>query len=170
MSDPRLNSVHLKAERKEDFRSARDALLGARGDQTLAIDAAKSDHALTAPTAIVPSGAKVSAEVRYVLVDKDLIHPLKIGINTVGRMPDNDVIVADPYVSRRHVAILVHAQNGCELHDVASRNGTLLNGKPLNGPTPLKSGDCIQLSDHQLVFLCQDGKPLLPGADVTQKE
>lgn len=159
MSDPRLNSLHLKPERKEDFRAARDVVLQARGEKTLKID---SDSALQArkdpPTAIVPSNTQLPPQVRFVLVDHDLIHPLKVGINTVGRMPDNDVVVADPYVSRRHVAILVHANNTCELYDVASRNGTLLNGQPIDGPTALKSGDCIQLSDHQLVFLCQEKK------------
>jgi pSer/pThr/pTyr-binding forkhead associated (FHA) protein len=170
MSDPRLNSIHLKAARKEDFRAARDALLNSCGDQTLALDAYKEAPPKETPTAIVAGAVKVPVELRYVLVDHDLIHPLKVGINTVGRMPDNDVVVADPYVSRRHVAILVHAQDGCELHDIASRNGTLLNGKPLAGPTPLHSGDCIQLSDHQLVFLCQDEKGNDPGADRTQHE
>jgi len=170
MSDPRLNSIHLKATRKEEFRAARDALLGSRGDQTLALDGSKHGFLNDPPTAIVPNGVKIPVDVRYVLVDQELIHPLKVGINTVGRMPDNDVVVADPYVSRRHVAILVHAKDGCELHDIASRNGTLINGKPLSGPTPLKSGDCIQLSDHQLVFLCQDGKAVPSGNDKTQKD
>ena len=39
---------------------------------------------------------------------KEYIYPLKVGINTVGRSPDNDVVVQDCYISRRHCAILVH--------------------------------------------------------------
>ena len=33
--DPRLNSVHLEAPRRQDYRRAREALLHARGCQTL---------------------------------------------------------------------------------------------------------------------------------------
>jgi pSer/pThr/pTyr-binding forkhead associated (FHA) protein len=66
------------------------------------------------------------------------------------------VVLADPYVSRRHVAIVVHAHGGCELHDVASKNGTLINGHGISGPTRLNSGDHIRLSDHLLIFLCHD--------------
>ena len=38
---------------------------------------------------------------------------------------------------------LVHAANFCEVHDVASRNGTLVNGRKIAGPTRLRSGDEI---------------------------
>ena len=36
MVDPRLNSVHLEAPRRQEFRRAREVLLNARGWQTLA--------------------------------------------------------------------------------------------------------------------------------------
>jgi pSer/pThr/pTyr-binding forkhead associated (FHA) protein len=73
-------------------------------------------------------------------------------LNTVGRLPDNDVVLRDPYVSRRHCAILVHAHDCCELHDIASKNGTLLNGEPLRGPTRLKPGDRILLCERLLIL------------------
>ena len=59
----------------------------------------------------------------------------KVGLNTVGRMPDNDVVVQDAYVSRRHCAIVVHTGDRCEVHDIASKNGTYLNGHKISGPT-----------------------------------
>jgi pSer/pThr/pTyr-binding forkhead associated (FHA) protein len=71
----------------------------------------------------------------------------------VGRAPDNDVVISDAYVSRRQCAILVHAGDGCELHDVASKNGTFLNGQKLDGPTLLHDGDEIRMCDRQLVFV-----------------
>jgi pSer/pThr/pTyr-binding forkhead associated (FHA) protein len=87
-------------------------------------------------------------------MDRESVYPLKIGLNTVGRLSDNDVVLEDPYVSRRHCAVVIHAANGtCELHDVASKNGTYLNGNRLSGPTPLVSGDEIRLCDRQLVFI-----------------
>lgn len=171
MSDPRLNSVHLPAPRRDQFRQVRSALVGSTGEETMA-GSVPSRLARVAPdqTSFQPNGREAPPAARYALVDNDHVYPLKVGINTVGRMPDNDVVVPDPYVSRRHVAIVVHAHGGCELHDIASKNGTLINGNGLNGPTRLHTGDHIRLSDHLLVFLCNGDEPLLPEVDHTQME
>jgi pSer/pThr/pTyr-binding forkhead associated (FHA) protein len=93
------------------------------------------------------------------LLDKEYIYPLKVGINTVGRSPDNDVVVQDAYISRRHCAILVHAGDGCELHDTASKNGTFVNGKKIAGPTRLASGDEIRICEQRLVFVARSHPP-----------
>jgi hypothetical protein len=161
MADPRFNSVHLDGLRREDFRLAREALLNARGSETLLAErhagfaAGADDH----NTAIEKAGNLAPAGAKFVLMDKDYIYPLKIGLNTVGRMPDNDVVVHDPYVSRRHCAILVHAGDGCEVHDFASKNGTLVNGQKISGPTRLNSGDEIQMCNQRLVFVSKQDSP-----------
>jgi hypothetical protein len=155
MVDPRLNSVHLDPSRREDFRRAREEMLNARGYQTLAGEGA-------APPAPQNDDLRTFNEVegtdgllspRYSLRDRDGVYPLKIGLNTIGRAPENDVVVKDAYISRRHCAILVHAGDGCELFDTASKNGTYVNGRKLCGPTRLKAGDEIRICDRQLVFL-----------------
>jgi hypothetical protein len=151
MVDPRLNSIHLDAPRRQQFRQARDQLLQARGPQTLAGErdrvAAPVGDTLVEPARKIPTGAN------FWLQDRDLIYPLKVGLNTLGRSPDNDIVVDDAYVSRRHCAILVHAGDVCELHDVASKNGTTVNGQRLNGPRQLVSGDEIRVCDRQFTFL-----------------
>ena len=43
MLDARLNSVHLEAPRRQEFRAARDRLLNARGDHTLAAEARSAE-------------------------------------------------------------------------------------------------------------------------------
>jgi pSer/pThr/pTyr-binding forkhead associated (FHA) protein len=80
-------------------------------------------------------------------------------------MPDNDVVMADGSVSRRHCAIVLHASRGCEIHDTASKNGTYLNGKRILGPTRLVAGDEIRMSDHTIVFQSDHAIPdqLSPG-------
>src|SRR5207253_6481325 len=110
MADARLNSIHLEAPRRQEFRAAREQVLSARGGETVAAErhgqlSAVSEH----NTAIqnLPENAE-AAPARYVLMDCDYIYPLKVGLNTVGRMPDNDVVVQDAYVSRRHCAVVVH--------------------------------------------------------------
>jgi hypothetical protein len=158
MSDPRLNSVHLEAPRRQEYRRAREALLNARGWQTLAGESQQdSDHRPGEPHTLIPHGEQAAhTEFRFWLQDRDYIYPLKIGLNTVGRAQDNDVVIEDSYVSRRHCAILVHASNYCELHDTASKNGTYLNGRRLAGPTRLNPGDEIRLCDRQLLFLSKE--------------
>ncbi|HKB39031.1 MAG TPA: FHA domain-containing protein [Gemmataceae bacterium] len=160
MVDPRLNSVHLEAPRRQEFRRAREVLLGARGWQTVMAErdpAAQADasHTLVQEPPDVASPAGLS----YWLVDGDCVHPLKVGLNTIGRSPDNDVVLQDAYVSRRHCAVLVHANHVCELHDIASKNGTFLNGRKIGQPTRLHSGDEIRMCDRQLVFLTKSSEP-----------
>ncbi|HET6346604.1 MAG TPA: FHA domain-containing protein [Myxococcota bacterium] len=61
----------------------------------------------------------------------------------IGRLPDNDLVLTDPSVSRLHCEI---AQTGRSLvlRDAGSVNGTLLNDMPAHGVL-LRPGDRIQL-------------------------
>jgi hypothetical protein len=166
MPDQRLNSVHLQPPRRESFRAAREALLGSQGTQTLA-GSLQAGFA-PSPTAVHNLAASAPSGAQYALVDRDYTYPLKPGMNTVGRLPDNDVVIPDPYISRRHCAIVVHSNSACELHDIASKNGTLVNGRPLNGPTPLKSGDEILMCERLLVFVAKDDAAFRSSIQVTR--
>jgi pSer/pThr/pTyr-binding forkhead associated (FHA) protein len=164
MADPRLNSIHLDGTRRQDFRRAREALLAARGWQTLAAE--NQAAILDRPDTIdQENGLPPPADptnVHYWLRDRDSVYPLKVGLNTIGRAPDNDVVLQDCYVSRRHCAVLVHASRGCEVHDTASKNGTYLNGRRIGGPSRLSAGDEIRMCDRQLVFFSRDETPARP--------
>ena len=88
------------------------------------------------------------------LADDEYIYPLKVGLNTMGRSSDNDVIVPDCYISRRHCAILVHSGTGCELHDTASKNGTFLEGSSDRITLrPLANGDVIHTGGLIFAFV-----------------
>jgi hypothetical protein len=171
MNDPRLNSVHLDFPRREDFRRARDVLLEGRGSHTVALErrpgllGGGDSH-----TMIEDVRERPPASAEYWLMDREGIYPLKVGVNTIGRLPDNDVVIQGPYVSRRHCAILVHAGDGCELYDIASKNGTYINGLKLSGPTHLASGDEIRMCDRQFVFMSKKGKPDGPEHESTRAE
>lgn len=71
---------------------------------------------------------------------------------SIGRAEDNDVILKDDKVSRRHA--LIHRQDNRSywIIDLGSGNGTYLNGKRLTSPTPLKNEDRIQIARQSLVF------------------
>jgi hypothetical protein len=133
------------------FRAARQVIQAACGDQTLAGDLRMlADHERDdAPTLAAPSGGGASSKgagrFAFYIKDGSNVYPLHFGLNSVGRLPDNDVVIRDECVSRRHCAVVVH-------HDVASKNGTLLNGRKIPGPTKLQSGDQITLCGRKLSF------------------
>jgi pSer/pThr/pTyr-binding forkhead associated (FHA) protein len=157
MSDPRLHSMHLEGQpRRDTFRAAREALQAACGSQTIAGDMRLlDDENLNASTLAAPPGGVPSSPAgrfTFYLKDGSNVYPLHVGMNSIGRLPDNDVVVRDECVSRRHCAIVIHSDLRCELHDVASKNGTLLNGKKIPAPTKLQSGDQITLCNRRLTF------------------
>jgi hypothetical protein len=165
MMDPRLDSVHLEAPRRQDFRRAREVLLDARGYQTLQAEIGDDDSDSSSSNTLIQKSvlSHPSKRLHCWLADDQYVYPLRVGLNTVGRSADNDIVVPDCFISRRHCAILVHLQNGYELHDTASKNGTFLNGDKLAHPTPLKPGDVIRICGRQFVFVTKDEKP----SDVT---
>ncbi|HEY1186722.1 MAG TPA: FHA domain-containing protein [Gemmata sp.] len=116
----------------------------------------RGDADLVVPTVAAPLGSLTSypllGQFTLFLKDGSNVYPLRIGMNSVGRLPDNDVVIRDECVSRRHCAIVVHSDLRCELHDVASKNGTLLNGRKIPQPTRLQSGDHITLCNRRLTF------------------
>jgi hypothetical protein len=170
MTDPRLNSVHLDFPRRDDFRRAREMLLGGRGMQTLAGEKQISPSAEGSHTMVQEALERAPTSADHWLMDQEAIYPLKIGVNTVGRLPDNDIVIRGPYVSRRHCAILVHAGEKCELYDIASKNGTFINGAKLGGPTSLHSGDKIQMCDRHFVFMSRTIARAEPDHDGTLTE
>jgi hypothetical protein len=62
----------------------------------------------------------------------------------LGRRDDNDVVIDDPQVSRRH-ASLSWEENTFVLRDLGSANGTFLNAARITEPHALREGDAISL-------------------------
>jgi hypothetical protein len=155
MTDPRLNSLHLGPARRQDYRRARAALLHARGRQTIRAECRQGAGGGSATD--VGHGCYSPVRLDCWLMDAEFIYPLEVGVNTLGRSGDNDVVVEGSHVSRRHCAILVHAHQVYELHDTASRNGTYLNGRRLTRPAALAPGDEIRVGQRQFVFLVEPG-------------
>ena len=69
----------------------------------------------------------------------------------IGRSSDNDIILNDGRVSRRHARIV--AEGGRYLlTDLNSGNGTFVNDAPITGPTELHPGDRIGIGETVLTF------------------
>ena len=81
---------------------------------------------------------------------------------TIGRQSDNDLVLFESRISRRHARIVKGAQ-AYLLEDAGSRHGTFVNGTQVTS-CQLKSGDQIGLGiadTYALTFLMQDAE--LPG-------
>lgn len=154
MTDPRLHSVHLPELRREQFRSARNGMIAACGEQTLCGTPGEFRRD-SSPTLIGRDAASPSASLDCWLADGEFVYPLRIGLNTVGRSSQNDIVLADAYASRRQCAIVIHHDARYELHDAASKNGTFLNGQKLREPRRLHSGDRITVNDRHFVFMAR---------------
>jgi hypothetical protein len=71
----------------------------------------------------------------------------------IGRIKENDMIMKDMAISKRHAIIDIH-KGSFLLKDCGSTNGTRLNGQTVNAnPVELNDKDIIQLGNHRFTFL-----------------
>ncbi len=75
-----------------------------------------------------------------------LRYPLELEQVTIGRSAGNDLVLADPEISRRHVRVIKRA-DGFAVEDMGSTNGTFVNGQRISHLTLLQDGDTIDLGD-----------------------
>ena len=86
---------------------------------------------------------------------------------TVGRDPEADVCIDDEAVSWHHLEI--ESRGGVLMAtDLDSRNGTALNGEPLDRPRRLRDGDVLTVAEHRLEI--SDPVPGRAGATVATSE
>lgn len=71
--------------------------------------------------------------------------------------------LGDRNVSRRHARFLL--QGGAVfVEDLASLNGTRVNGERLTGKRRLRDGDLVQIGDYDLAVLAEAEAAAVPGA------
>jgi diguanylate cyclase (GGDEF)-like protein len=108
---------------------------GARQDET-------TQSPTVAPTSATPRHGAVRNRPRLIVVagpNVGAMHRVTDG-TVVGREGAAAVQIDSPEVSRRHARIYV-AEAGFFVEDLGSRNGTFLNGQPVERPMPLTDGD-----------------------------
>ncbi len=71
---------------------------------------------------------------------------------TIGRGPENDIQVANEFMSRVHARILSD-KNGASIEDLNSRNGLIVNSKKIKCPQQLCNGDLVSLGKMQFKFI-----------------
>ena len=96
-----------------------------------------------------PAEQQPAAACRIILGDREVGLPR--GAHILGRSADAAVFVDDVGVSRHHARITV-GDEGAILEDLGSKNGTMLNGRAIEGPTLLADGAAIVLGATALKF------------------
>jgi pSer/pThr/pTyr-binding forkhead associated (FHA) protein len=72
---------------------------------------------------------------------------LPVQAGTIGR-DGCDINLADPEVSRRHAVIRADdAGAPAAIEDLGSRNGTWVNDRRVDAPTPLRAGDVVKIGN-----------------------
>lgn len=90
---------------------------------------------------------------------------------TIGRRPDNPIVVADSFASGRHAMVGWDGRHYF-IEDLKSSNGTLLNGQRVTRAT-LKFGDIIRVGTQELLFeddMPEFGTLVLSGPLLAQPE
>lgn len=66
----------------------------------------------------------------------------------VGRSNENNVVISNPYVGRRHCKLIYNDDGSFAIEDLQSRNGTYVNGRKIRGTVKLKAGDVVKLANE----------------------
>jgi pSer/pThr/pTyr-binding forkhead associated (FHA) protein len=64
--------------------------------------------------------------------------------HVVGRSPDADIQIDDPYASEFHARVGLQDER-VVVHDLGSTNGTYVNGRRVTNPTSVSRGDTVQI-------------------------
>ena len=78
---------------------------------------------------------------------------------TLGRRQDNDVVLSETTVSRRH-ALIMEGPGGFVLRDLSTTNGTYVNlDRVGDGELALADGDRIRLADSEVILIFHEKGP-----------
>jgi DNA-binding SARP family transcriptional activator len=131
---PALRDIEQKVLRQE-----------ALGPSRPATASSSSNQRTVAETAVVLSDARVR------LPSGETLPVPSRGLR-LGRMEDNDLVIAGERVSRYH-AVVAETANGFAVTDLRSTNGTLVNDERVVDSHLLRDGDRIRVGGTEIVFL-----------------
>jgi pSer/pThr/pTyr-binding forkhead associated (FHA) protein len=76
------------------------------------------------------------------------VFPLE-ALNRIGRDVNNGIVVDDAFASAEH-ALLTYRGRTWYVEDLASTNGTWINGRQVEGSAPIRYGDELQVGQVRL--------------------
>lgn len=90
-------------------------------------------------------------------------------VTTIGRAPTNRIVLRDDICSRNHCEIF-RVDDEWVVRDLKSRNGTLLDRKPVSGDTALAEGDSIRIGGCELLFTYDVSRPVEAISDPIDRD
>jgi DNA-binding winged helix-turn-helix (wHTH) protein len=90
-------------------------------------------------------------EAPHLLVYGRIEFPLLPGENVVGRDVNASVRIASTVLSRRHAAITIDAA-GATVRDLNSKNGTRVDGRPVDAPMQLHDGAVVSFGTIEVIY------------------
>ena len=75
-----------------------------------------------------------------------------LGSIHIGRSADNDIVLDNAQVSRRHAILQAQGEGEHWVVDLGSANGTYVNGRRISAPQQLAGDDVIEIGGIQLKF------------------
>jgi hypothetical protein len=143
----------------EDAELAGAALAGGAGPATEATEAATSANtAIPDETAMVGAGAAGGGKTigRITFAGSARVERLRDGITRIGRLgpPDNDIVINETHVSRRHAEIFVGGDGKVRIRNLSlgdesqsrRENPVFVNGTQIQGDTLLSDGDEVRMA------------------------
>ena len=115
--------------------------------EEMSTDDVTTVEALPAGSALLLVQRGPGAGARF-LLDSDTV--------TVGRHPDSDIFLDDITVSRRH-ATFTRVDEGYQVSDLGSLNGTYVNRDRIDGDIALSNGDEVQIGKYRLIYVASVG-------------
>jgi hypothetical protein len=138
--------------------------LGEFGIQTRLVEAEResdaarqADHGHTMVYSVADRSQQALSEVRPDTRDRAILvaegKRQVIGARgaVIGRSRECDIVLGDSNVSRRHAELRPGA-NGWLVQDLGSTNGVRVNGRPIDGPHPVESGDRLDIGTVDVRF------------------
>ena len=101
-------------------------------------------HVPPSPSPVSPSRSDTTVLVIVDGQNAGMTFPLPPSC-TVGRAPDNSIVVSDQFISSHHARIYKSKRGDWVLEDLGSTNGTYLDEKQIAGPVIIKPGQLIRL-------------------------
>ena len=99
----------------------------------------------------------ISAIYRNSLIGKCTVAETNDMQVTIGREPGNNIVIPSQYVGRIHCVLRFY--NGIWYAQNQSRNGSFINGCPIDGFTPVNTGDRLSLLSDDKEILIQFSHP-----------
>lgn len=138
-------SFHAAAPRRAPIAPSTSQPALSRSDDLRARFAAAAQTAATGPAAPPTPATPVSAMAPAFAPTAPFQHAPVKPVLTIGRAPDNDIVLDAPGVSRHHATLTYSNGAPPVIADAGSTNGTFVNGEPLT--------QARALTPHDLVFL-----------------